>query len=557
MLATTRRLLRGAPTTTGLPARRYIFQQFKSAHEDVYKRQLEEYAKRLHEYEASTSWFKGSPPEKPQASSFLQWWPGYDFAWEVEYVAKVQKWHVRDIAAKQARAQQEWKEAMDKGWDKTKEDIREHGFVHHRSEERRGKPYEYQDMKMDATEAVGTPVMMTGYVMSFAFVFRLIGLAISALLVYEYDSKYRAVELTTEQKEELRSVIVNLELPDLEEEKPWVPHLWRAVPGYRRVFGHDGSLLEGGPEHNFPPWKQASALEKQDVADIYLGHLLDIFHKLSDGKRYITPERWRELEKQKASAAGVDKPTEATLAVCGAVFSQGGRGMRVGIHPAATTAQDAESPSSLPATSAETYGGLSFRTFATLCTLLASSTQGDVRSQARLVFFLVDEDADGVISRAELKSFVATCLDANLLRPIAFHQRVVALLAQLQAASLGTSVALGIRGNPGYSPPQWCLDQAESLTDDIMASADTNHDGVLDEAEFSKTVAPLIYEEMRAQGFQPPRVTDGGKIDDWQGGTECDFNQLLRKCQLDDVGSHHRRYRRRVWNKPGEGNWNP
>ena len=44
-------------------------------------------------------------------------------------------------------------------------------------------------------------------------------------------------------------------------------------------------------------------------------------------------------------------------------------------------------------TAAEAHGGLSFRTFATLCTLLASSSQGDVHSQARLVFFLVDENA--------------------------------------------------------------------------------------------------------------------------------------------------------------------
>ena len=98
-----------AKTRPDGPPRYSVTEQFKSAHEDVYKRQLEEYAKRLHEYEASTSWFKGSPPEKPQASSFLQWWPGYDFAWEVEYVAKVQKWHVRDIAAKQARAKKKKK----------------------------------------------------------------------------------------------------------------------------------------------------------------------------------------------------------------------------------------------------------------------------------------------------------------------------------------------------------------------------------------------------------------------------------------------------------------
>ena len=169
---------------------------------------------------------------------------------------------------------------------------------------------------------------------------------------------------------------------------------------------------------------------------------------------------------------------------------------------------------------------------------------------------MVDEDADGVISRSELRDFVATCLDANLLRPTAFHQR---LLAQLQAARFSTSVTLGIRGSPSYSPPKWCVDQAEALTDDIMSHADVNHDGVLDEVEFSRHVAPLLYEEMRSQGFAAPRVADtsGDKVDDWQGGTECDFNQLLRKCQLDDVGSQHRRYRRRAWEKPADSNWSP
>ena len=64
---------------------------------------------------------------------------------------------------------------------------------------------------------------------------------------------------------------------------------------------------------------------------------------------------------------------------------------------------------------------------------------------------------------------------------------------------------------------------------------------------------------MRLQGFVAPRVADtsGDKVDDWQGGTECDFNQLLRKCQFDDVGQQHRRYRRRAGEKPGESNWSP
>jgi hypothetical protein len=118
---------------------------------------------------------------------------------------------------------------------------------------------------------------------------------------------------------------------------------------------------------------------------------------------------------------------------------------------------------------------------------------------------------------------------------------------------------MGIRGNPSYTPPEWCIDQAEALTDDIMSHADTNHDGVLDEAEFSRHVAPLLYGEMRSQGFAAPKAADtaGGKVDDWQGGTPCSFNELLRKCQLDDVGQQHRRYRRRAFEKPNESNWSP
>ena len=45
-----------------------------------------------------------------------------------------------------------------------------------------------------------------------------------------------------------------------------------------------------------------------------------------------------------------------------------------------------------------------------------------------------------------------------------------------------------------------------------MSHADANHDGVLDEAEFSRHVAPLLYEEMRLQGV------DDDQIPDWLGG---------------------------------------
>ena len=208
--------------------------------------------------------------------------------------------------------------------------------------------------------------------------------------------------------------------------------------------------------------------------------------------------------------------------MCGAVFSKGGRGMRL-------------CPTDKP-TSADAKGGLSFRAFATLCTLLAASKQGDVDSQARLVFFLVDEDAGGVISRNELCGFVATCLDANLLRPQKFHKR---LLAKLQSMSHSTTLALGIRGDPGYTPPQWCYDQAEAVTSDIMELADANSDGVLDEHEFSKHVAPLIYAEMRDQGFSAPTALASGTV-----GPECDFNVLLRQVQEEERRNRETRSRR-------------
>ena len=194
----------------------------------------------------------------------------------------------------------------------------------------------------------------------------------------------------------------------------------------------------------------------------------------------------------------------------------------------AIPAQFSDAGPHLPRCVADSHGGLSFRTFATLCTLLASSSHGDVHSQARLVFFLVDENADGVISRDELCGFVATCLDANLLRPEKFHKR---LLAKLQSMSYSTTITLGIRGDPSYTPPQWCFDQAEDVTNDIMERADANHDGVLDESEFSKYVAPLIYQEMCDQGFKAPTPLSSGTA-----GPECDFNVLLHQVQ-EEVGA--------------------
>jgi len=122
-------------------------------------------------------------------------------------------------------------------------------------------------------------------------------------------------------------------------------------------------------------------------------------------------------------------------------------------------------------------------------------------------------------------------------------------------------------------PAQWALDQADALADDIIARAATataqsevkvgseenranprtNAGPLLSESEFSRHVAPLIYKEMRSQGFEAPPAMSAGVIGRVPGsgensaGTECDFNQLLRRMQEEDVGQHHRRYRRRAW----------
>merc|ERR1711951_140688 len=110
--------------------------------------------------------------------------------------------------------------------------------------------------------------------------------------------------------------------------------------------------------------------------------------------------------------------------------------------------------------------------------------------------------------------------------------------------SYSTTVALGIRGDPGYTPPQWCFDQAEDVTNDIMDLADANSDGVLDEHEFSKHVAPLIYAEMRDQGFSAATASGTTALASgtWEVrmagspvvGPECDFNVLLREVQEEE-----------------------
>ena len=62
--------------------------------------------------------------------------------------------------------------------------------------------------------------------------------------------------------------------------------------------------------------------------------------------------------------------------------------------------------------------------------------------------------------------------------------------------SFSTTTTLGLRADPSFTPPQWCIDQAEELTDDIFLAADQNMDGVLSEDEFRCEAS-----------LPPPRVT--------------------------------------------------
>ena len=204
--------------------------------------------------------------------------------------------------------------------------------------------------------------------------------ALVALVAWWDEQQWKRVGLSREQKDELRSLVTELDLP--------TPATYKG----RQTW-----------------FRSATSSQKTEVANAFLRRLLNEFHIISAGKDRITREQWEHFERTYSPDAAT---SSATRAVCGAVFSRGGRGMRL-----------------VPSAASPAEGGLSFRTFATLCTLLASSSQGDVTSQARLVFFLADEDADGVISRAELRDFVATCLDANLLRPKAFHKQLMAKLS--------------------------------------------------------------------------------------------------------------------------------
>ena len=330
------------------------------------------------------------------------------------------------------------------------------------------------------------------------------GATIVAFSSYLDYRQWKRVELSYEQRVELRKLVTTLELAD------------------RPAAGAD-------PNRSWlTSWLRAPSSQKEEVADKYLKHLLRVFNQLSGDQPYITRARWEQLEAA-ASREDTGQHSDAAHAVCGAVFAKGGRGMRL-------------CPTDTP-TSADKHGGLSFRAFATLCTLLASSNQGDVDSQARLVFFLVDEDADGVVSRDELTSFVATCLDANLLRPTHFHKQ---LLVKLKAMAYSGGVTLGIRADPGYMPPQWCFDQAADIANDIFESADANHDGVLDEKEFARHVAPLIYEEMRQQGFAAPAPLASST-----SGPDCDFNMLLHVVQ--EEAKRQREERRRSGGSGGGG----
>ena len=97
-----------------------------------------------------------------------------------------------------------------------------------------------------------------GWVVGVIGLWRLAGATVAAVCIYFDHSQYRAVELSPEQKDELRALIVNLELPDIKEKKPFVPTWQKAIPGYRPAFGRDGNILEGGSDVNFPVQRRGS-----------------------------------------------------------------------------------------------------------------------------------------------------------------------------------------------------------------------------------------------------------------------------------------------------------
>ena len=158
-----------------------------------------------------------------------------------------------------------------------------------------------------------------------------------ACMKYEDYMQWKRVELSYEQQSELRELVTKLELP--------------ASPADRE------------PARSWrTSWRQATPSQKEEVASKYLQHLLKVFHQLSGRQPYITRERWEQLEQGAHSGPYTSKhDSHAARAVCGTVFSKGGRGMRLCVTDRPT--------------SADANGGLSFRAFATLCTLLASSTQ--------------------------------------------------------------------------------------------------------------------------------------------------------------------------------------
>ena len=226
-----RRLMLRAPSAGGLtapsngrPTVRHIFQYIKQRLEKDHTAKLKEFGSKRNAREKWwVGWFE-DPPKRPQ--SWLHWWPGYD------------------IAKLEADALAEY----DKELRQQRLDAAQRNSPHPGSKESR-----QDDRTMEGYMWYFDWVMKHGLVYCAAMA------AVGSVLAYFHDSESRAVGLSREQKDELRALIVNLELPDLQESKPHAPHMTRLIPGYRRAFGRDGSILEGGSDVNFPPWNQAPA----------------------------------------------------------------------------------------------------------------------------------------------------------------------------------------------------------------------------------------------------------------------------------------------------------
>ena len=96
----------------------------------------------------------------------------------------------------------------------------------------------------------------------------LVGMILGAAMLRDHLEMKR-VELTHEQRCELRELVTRLELPE--------------TPKKAQC-----SWLK--------PWRQAAPRQKEKVADKYLRHLHRVFDRLSDHPAYITRARWEELQ---------------------------------------------------------------------------------------------------------------------------------------------------------------------------------------------------------------------------------------------------------------------